>query len=124
MAKKKDIHVVPHQSGWAAKREGASRAGSVHSTQQKAITAATKALDRARAAGHTCDVTDSPIRDLIADTLAEAEKSYNLPAVCERLGLAGICGSPDTRCTDSVATNSAVKAGTVTIVRDNSSRHS
>jgi len=40
MAKKRDVHVVPHQEGWAAKREGSSRAGSVHSTQKDAIGAA------------------------------------------------------------------------------------
>ena len=48
MPKKRDIHVVPHQRGWAAKREGASRAGSVHPTQQRAITAATKTARRER----------------------------------------------------------------------------
>jgi uncharacterized protein YdaT len=46
MAKKRDAHVVPHQEGWAAKREGASRAGSVHSTQKDAIGAATKTAKR------------------------------------------------------------------------------
>ena len=48
MAKKSDVHVVPHQEGWAAKREGASRAGSVHSTQKDAIGAATKTAKRER----------------------------------------------------------------------------
>lgn len=38
---KKDIHVVPHQSGWASKKEGAARAGVVVDTQKEAI-------DRAR----------------------------------------------------------------------------
>jgi len=37
MSKKKDIHVVPHQNGWATKREGSSRAGSTHGTQKEAI---------------------------------------------------------------------------------------
>jgi len=41
MTKKRDVHVVPHQKGWATKKEGASRAGSVHDTQRNAI-------DRAR----------------------------------------------------------------------------
>jgi len=36
MAKKKDIHVVPHPGGWATRKEGASRAGSIHSTQKEA----------------------------------------------------------------------------------------
>jgi hypothetical protein len=46
MAKKRDVHVGPHKEGWAAKREGASRAGSVHSTQKDAIGAATKTAKR------------------------------------------------------------------------------
>ena len=37
MSKKKDIHVVPHDNGWATKREGASRAGVVVDTQREAI---------------------------------------------------------------------------------------
>lgn len=34
---KKDIHVVPHGSGWATKQEGAQRAGKVTDTQMQAI---------------------------------------------------------------------------------------
>lgn len=34
---KKDIHVVPHDDGWATKKEGATRAGRVTDTQQEAI---------------------------------------------------------------------------------------
>lgn len=41
MSKKKDIHVVPHKDGWATRKEGSERAGSVHQTQRDAI-------DRAR----------------------------------------------------------------------------
>ena len=37
MSGKKDIHVVPHKDGWATKKEGAGRAGSVHDTQKSAI---------------------------------------------------------------------------------------
>ena len=36
----KRIHVVPHESGWATRREGASRVGSTHQTQTKATEAA------------------------------------------------------------------------------------
>jgi hypothetical protein len=36
----KRIHVVPHQSGWATRREGSSRAGSTHHTQADATEAA------------------------------------------------------------------------------------
>lgn len=34
---KRDVHVVPHDDGWATQKEGASRAGHVTSTQQEAI---------------------------------------------------------------------------------------
>lgn len=34
---KKDVHVVPHKDGWATKKEGASRAGTVTDTQKQAI---------------------------------------------------------------------------------------
>ena len=33
----KNQHVVPHQNGWAVKREGADRASSTHRTQSEAI---------------------------------------------------------------------------------------
>jgi len=45
MSKKKDVHVVPHKDGWATKKEGSGRAGSVHDTQKKAID---KARDQAK----------------------------------------------------------------------------
>lgn len=34
---KKDIHVVPHSHGWATKKEGKERAGSVHDTKAEAL---------------------------------------------------------------------------------------
>lgn len=40
MSKKRDIHVVPRDDGWARIKEGASRAGSVHRTQREAQEAA------------------------------------------------------------------------------------
>ena len=46
MANSKRIHVVPHSGGFAAKREGADRAGSVHSTQKAAIEAAKNTASR------------------------------------------------------------------------------
>lgn len=36
MTKKKDIHVVPHPAGWATRKEGASRSGSISNTQKEA----------------------------------------------------------------------------------------
>lgn len=45
---KKDIHVVPHDGGWATKKEGASRAGAVTRTQQQAIERAVGQAKRER----------------------------------------------------------------------------
>jgi hypothetical protein len=44
----KRIHVVPHDGGWATRREGASRAGSVHGTQAAATEAARTTAVRER----------------------------------------------------------------------------
>jgi hypothetical protein len=46
MPEKRDIHVVPHDGGWATKKEGASRAGSVTDTQKKAIDRAVEQAKR------------------------------------------------------------------------------
>lgn len=40
MPKKRDIHVVPREGGWARVREGSSKAASVHRTQKDAVRAA------------------------------------------------------------------------------------
>lgn len=48
MSKKKDIHVVPHESGWATRREGADRVGSTHDTQKEAIETARERAIRER----------------------------------------------------------------------------
>lgn len=40
MTKKKDIHVVPHEDGWAVKREGGERASSVHERKEDAMSQA------------------------------------------------------------------------------------
>lgn len=45
---KKDIHVVPHQDGWATRKEGNDRAGSVHDTQSDAIEQAREQARRER----------------------------------------------------------------------------
>ena len=45
---KKDIHVVPHGSGWATRKEGAERAGTVTQTQRAAIDAAVSQAKRER----------------------------------------------------------------------------
>jgi len=44
----KRIHVVPHGDGWGARREGASRVGSVHGTQAGAAEAARTTAMRER----------------------------------------------------------------------------
>ena len=46
MATKKDIHVVPHPDGWATKKEGAAKAGSVSKTQKEAINQGMKQAKR------------------------------------------------------------------------------
>ena len=38
MKRKRNLHVVPHGSGWAVRRQGAQRVSSTHSTQREAIT--------------------------------------------------------------------------------------
>lgn len=48
MGKKRDIHVVPHKGGWATRKEGAGKAGSVHDTQHKAIDKARGQAQRER----------------------------------------------------------------------------
>lgn len=45
---KKDIHVVPHENGWATKKEGAGRAGVVVDTQKEAIARARGQAQRER----------------------------------------------------------------------------
>ncbi len=50
MSGKKNIHVVPHPTkGWATRKEGASKVGSTHSTQGKAIEQARDQAIRGRA---------------------------------------------------------------------------
>lgn len=44
MSKKKDIHVVKYEDGWAVKREGSKRASSVHNLK-------TDAMEKARDSG-------------------------------------------------------------------------
>lgn len=45
---KKDIHVVPHENGWATKKEGNERAGSVHDTKADALEQAREQARRER----------------------------------------------------------------------------
>ncbi len=46
MSSKRDIHVVPHQDGWATRKEGTDRAGVVTDTQREAIERARHQAER------------------------------------------------------------------------------
>lgn len=46
MSKKRDIHVIPNGDGWATKKEGAQRAGTVSNTQKAAIARAREQAKR------------------------------------------------------------------------------
>lgn len=49
MARKRDIHVIPHPGGeWSTKSKRASRAGSRHATQTAATTRAAEQVKRER----------------------------------------------------------------------------
>jgi hypothetical protein len=48
MSSKKDVHVVPHDQGWATRREGSERAGGVYETQKEAISHARTQAQRER----------------------------------------------------------------------------
>lgn len=37
MAKKRDIHIVPHEGGWASRKEGSARVGRHYDTQREAL---------------------------------------------------------------------------------------
>ncbi len=45
----KNVHIVPHDDGWAVKKEGNERASSVHPTQKDAIGAGRDAARREQA---------------------------------------------------------------------------
>jgi uncharacterized protein YdaT len=48
MSKKRDIHVVPHNDGWATKKEGCQRVGATTNTQKEAIERARDQAKRER----------------------------------------------------------------------------
>lgn len=48
MSRKKDIHVVTHDNGWATRKEGSDRAGGVYDTQREAIAHARTQAQRER----------------------------------------------------------------------------
>jgi hypothetical protein len=62
----KRIHVVPHESVWATRRERASRAGSTHPTQAEATEAGTQhRTSRARRSRHPPPERSYPGRQLV-----------------------------------------------------------
>lgn len=48
MPNRRNLHVVPRESGWAVKREGADRASSMHRTQTAATNQAARVAKRER----------------------------------------------------------------------------
>jgi hypothetical protein len=68
---KKKAHVVPSGDQWAVKVEGNKRASSLHPTQQKAITAATKTA-KANKSSVVIHRPDGTIRD--ADSYGDESK--------------------------------------------------
>ncbi len=48
MSKKRDIHVVPHEDGWATRKEQAERAGGVYDSKADALERAREQAKRER----------------------------------------------------------------------------
>lgn len=48
MPRKENIHIVPHEDGWAVTREGAERVSRVVDTQREAIDIGTTIAERER----------------------------------------------------------------------------
>ena len=74
MAKKESRDVVQHEDGWAVRKPGASRASSVHDTQQAAIDAARNSLQREGGGELRIHGRDGQIRD--ANTIPPANDPY------------------------------------------------
>lgn len=72
-----DYHVTPRDDGWAAEREGASRASSVHRTQAEAIDAARDYLGNQGGGELNIHGRDGAIR--AKDTIAPGNDPSNIP---------------------------------------------
>jgi uncharacterized protein YdaT len=57
-----NVHTVPHEGGWANKREGSDRASSVHATQAEAIERG-RELARSSGVEHLIHGEDGQIRE-------------------------------------------------------------
>jgi hypothetical protein len=72
-----DYHVTPRDGGWAAEKEGASRAASVHRTQAEAIDAARGYLGNQGGGELNIHGRDGAIR--AKDTIAPGNDPSNIP---------------------------------------------
>lgn len=69
----KRIHVVPHGSGWATRREGAARVGSIHNTQADATQTARYRRSRTRRSHHPPSGRSHPGRQFLRQRPLPAE---------------------------------------------------
>jgi len=72
-----DYHVTPRDAGWAAEKEGATRASSVHDTQAQAIQAARGYLVNQGGGELNIHGEDGQIRS--KDTIAPGNDPRNIP---------------------------------------------
>lgn len=72
-----DYHVTPRDEGWAAEKEGASRASSLHPTQADAIDAARGYAANQGGGELNIHGRDGAIR--AKDTIAPAHDPRNIP---------------------------------------------
>jgi hypothetical protein len=78
MSKRRDYHVVPHDQGWAVRREGAERVGSTHRTQSDAYdTARDRAIrDRVEVVTHRRDGTIRDSDSFGSDPMPPRDRKY------------------------------------------------
>ncbi len=72
-----DYHVTPHDDGWAVEKEGASKASSVHDTQDEAIKAARGYSEHQGGGELNIHGKDGKIR--AKDTIAPGNDPRNIP---------------------------------------------
>lgn len=72
-----NYHITPRPDGWAAGKEGASRASSVHSTQREAIDAARDYLGNQGGGELNIHGRDGSIR--AKDTISPRNDPRNIP---------------------------------------------
>lgn len=72
-----DYHVTPREDGWAAEKEGATRASSLHPTQADAISAAREYLGNQGGGELNIHGRDGAIR--AKDTIPPGNDPRNIP---------------------------------------------